>query len=64
MTDRRKILARLPLLKRKHPGHYERCVLCGSVTDIPADLSIDRRSCYVEGSGQLCRNCWQKLYGK
>ena len=66
MTDRRKILVRLPLLflKRKHPDHYEHCVLCGSVTGIPANLSIDRRGCCVEGSGQLCRNCWRMLYGK
>lgn len=40
----------------------ERCVLCGQPTGIPAELPVDRRDCYVEGAGQLCRRCWQKLY--
>ena len=42
----------------------ERCVLCGKETDVPVSLPIDRRNCYVEGSGQLCRGCWQRVYGK
>ena len=45
-------------------GPYERCVLCGRETDVPTDLPIDRRDHYIEGCGQLCRNCWKKLYGK
>ena len=43
---------------------YERCVLCGQTTDIPLSLSIDLRVYYVEGSGQLCRNCWQRVCGR
>ena len=43
---------------------YERCVLCGKETDVPVDLPITQRDCYAEGGGQLCRSCWQKLYGK
>ena len=42
----------------------ERCVLCGKKTDVPIDLPIDRRDCYVEGSGQLCRDCWRHVYGE
>lgn len=40
----------------------ERCVLCGKETDVPIDLPVDRRDCYVEGSGQLCRDCWRRVY--
>ena len=43
---------------------YERCVLCGRETDVPLDLPIARRDCCIEGGGQLCRDCWQKLYGR
>lgn len=41
----------------------ERCALCGRNTGIPVICPIDRRDYYVEGAGQLCRKCWQKLYG-
>lgn len=43
---------------------YERCVLCGRETDVPLDLPIARRDCCIEGGGQLCRDCLQKLYGR
>jgi recombinational DNA repair protein (RecF pathway) len=56
------------LLKYSHDvapqDTYERCVLCGKKTDVPIDLPIDRRDCYVEGSGQLCRDCWRRAYGE
>ena len=56
------------LLKYSHDvapqDTYERCVLCGKETDVPIDLPIDRRDCYVEDSGQLCRDCWQRAYGE
>ena len=42
----------------------DRCVLCGRATDVSTALPIDRRDHYIEGCGQLCRNCWKKLYGK
>ena len=41
----------------------EHCVLCGHPTGIHAESPVDRRDYYVEGAGQLCRECWQKLYG-
>lgn len=43
---------------------YERCVLCGAMTDIPCSEHIDLRYGYVEGAGQLCRSCYQELYGR
>ena len=67
MTNVRKKLVRLHLLlsgRIDSQGCYERCVLCGQTTDIPLSLSIDLRVYYVEGSGQLCRDCWQRVCGR
>ena len=67
MTNVRKKLVRLHLLlsgRIDSQGCYERCVLCGQTTDIPLSLSIDLRDYYVEGSGQLCRGCWQHVCGR
>lgn len=42
---------------------YERCVLCGAETGIRKDTPVSLRRGYVEGGGQLCRDCWRRLYG-
>lgn len=41
---------------------FERCVLCGVVTDVPVQMPVSERKCYIPGAGQLCRDCWE-LYG-
>jgi rubrerythrin len=41
---------------------YETCVLCGEKTDVKITTHIDYRYGYVEGSGQCCRNCYNKTY--
>lgn len=67
MTNVRKKLVRLHLLlsgRIDSQGYYERCVLCGKITDVPLSLPIDLRDYYVEGSGQLCRGCWQHVCGR
>lgn len=38
-------------------SEYECCVLCGCLTDIPKSMSIEKRWGYIEGAGQLCREC-------
>lgn len=43
---------------------YERCDLCGELTDIPVDMPIQKRKGYIEGSGQLCQKCYYELYVK
>jgi len=43
---------------------YENCVICESRTDIPIDRHIDFRSNYVEGVGQLCNKCSDKIFEK
>lgn len=41
---------------------YETCVSCKEVTDTPKTLDIQKRLYYIEGVGQLCRDCWEALY--
>jgi hypothetical protein len=39
---------------------YETCVLCGAKTDVKITTHIDYRYGYVEGSGQCCKECYDK----
>ena len=67
MTNVRKKLVRLHLLlsgRIDAQGCYERCVLCGQATDTHLSLPIDLRDYYVEGCGQFCRDCWQRVCGR
>lgn len=41
---------------------YERCVLCGIQTTVRKDMHIEFRENYVYGAGQLCWECWKKVY--
>lgn len=54
---------RLKSGKIQEEKQYEQCVLCRKITDIPIELAIDYRAFYLEGAGQLCYNCFKKLYG-
>ena len=40
---------------------YEKCVLCGCRVEVKKDLLIGFRDNYVEGCGQLCMKCSQKV---
>jgi hypothetical protein len=44
-------------------GAFEICVSCGKQTDIPREMDISERSFYIEGAGQLCKDCYYQLYG-
>jgi hypothetical protein len=37
---------------------YETCIMCGCKTETLKTTHIDFRYGYVEGAGQLCRNCY------
>ena len=41
---------------------FDRCVTCGAITESLRDDPIAERPTYVEGAGQLCRKCAEKLY--
>lgn len=54
---------RLKSEKIQEKRQYEQCVLCRRLTDIPIGLEVDYRAFYMEGAGQLCYDCFKKLYG-
>lgn len=43
-------------------NEFELCVLCGKQTDVRRDTNIDFRTNYIEGCGQLCRECSALIY--
>ena len=40
----------------------DKCITCGKETPYHLDVNIEYRSHYVEGAGQLCKQCWDKTY--
>ena len=38
------------------------CINCGKETEYPKNMHIDYRFNYVEGAGQLCHECYEKIY--
>ena len=40
----------------------DKCVVCEKETSYDKLEHIDKRSCYVEGAGQLCWTCWDNVY--
>ena len=41
----------------------EKCISCGEQTNVPISQNIELRAFYVEGAGQLCESCYNKVYG-
>ena len=39
---------------------YEDCILCGTKTTTLKTAHVDFRTGYIEGAGQLCRDCYMK----
>lgn len=39
---------------------YEDCILCGRKTTTLKTTHIDFRTGYIEGAGQMCRDCYMK----
>jgi len=40
----------------------DKCVVCGKESIYDEDTHIDKRTCYVEGMGQVCLNCYLDTY--
>lgn len=40
----------------------DKCVCCGCDTQIPKATPLSKRRYYVYGGGQLCADCYKKLY--
>lgn len=40
----------------------EKCIQCGCDTEYTRNTPIDLRYHYIEGAGQLCKDCYDKTY--
>ena len=53
---------------KKYQSEYkieiEKCVVCGSKTENMFATPILKRQFYIEGVGQLCRECYYDIYIK
>jgi hypothetical protein len=47
---------------RKVIMNNEKCILCDNETSIDKSTHIDYRYYYVEGVGQLCKECWKNTF--
>ena len=45
-----------------HPPMKDNCVTCNKETLYRIDDPIDMRIGYIEGAGQLCLDCFGKIY--
>lgn len=41
---------------------YEKCVVCHQVTNVLKTTPIEERELYIPSAGQLCFECYRKLY--
>ena len=37
------------------------CIRCGKETEYPIITPVDKRFCYVSGSGQMCEDCYREV---
>ena len=42
-------------------GGFEHCIMCHKKLDILKSTPIDQRLYYIEGAGQLCKDCWEGI---
>lgn len=49
-------------MKNNKKVETEKCVLCKQDTGINKLEPVLNRKHYIEGAGQLCENCFRKLY--
>ena len=40
----------------------DKCVMCGIKTEYDKSVHIHNRKHYVEGAGQMCSPCHQRIY--
>ena len=40
----------------------DRCVMCSKKTEYDIHTHIDLREHYIEGAGQMCNPCHQRIY--
>lgn len=51
-------------IDKQQEALVDKCVICGNFTPYLYSTPIDLRKNYVEGGGQLCEPCYNKIYNK
>lgn len=41
----------------------DKCISCKKETEYEKETHIDYRNHYIEGVGQLCKDCYTSIYG-
>ncbi len=49
-------------IDRQQEALVDRCVICGNFTPYSYNTPTLLRKYYVEGGGQLCKTCYDKIY--
>lgn len=49
-------------MHHKTEEKHEYCAVCDKITDYAKDTPIMERLGYIEGGGQLCKDCYYELY--
>lgn len=42
----------------------EKCIVCNIETNVPVSEHVDHRNYYIEGAGQLCKECFESVNSK
>lgn len=50
------------IISKVDVSNKESCVRCGRYTDVNKDTLVYIRLYYIEGGGQLCKECYDKTY--
>ena len=48
----------------RHKTEYERCCICHKLLNVKKRTPVTIRRGYIEGAGQLCKDCFRELYDK
>jgi len=51
-----------PFYGEQKKEEKDKCVSCGEETPYTITTHVDQRKHYVEGAGQLCAGCYNKIY--
>jgi uncharacterized protein (UPF0248 family) len=60
MAIKQELLDKLRYNEQTADDEYEICIICHRETDVKKSTPVDKRKYYVEGFGQMCRECYMK----
>jgi recombinational DNA repair protein (RecF pathway) len=50
------------LITCENTTNLDKCVICKEYTPYVENTDVTYRSYYIEGAGQLCKECYTKVY--